>query len=144
MAEFTGCLSTAKSPEAVFDYLVDFTNVTEWDPGTRQAQRTQEGEFVLTAGFFGSTIDLTYSIVEQERPTRLVLDVAGDGIEGCDTITIAASSPDGDTRVTYAAEIVTTGLKKLLAPAVTLGFSSVARKALDGLATALDGHIVDC
>ncbi|CAN5889711.1 hypothetical protein BH23ACT5_BH23ACT5_03130 [soil metagenome] len=144
MAQFKGCLSTPRSPDEVYAYLADFTNATEWDPGTRQARRTDEDRFVLTAAFFGSTIDLTYSIAEATPPSRLVLDLAGRGIRGRDVITVRTDDSADQTVVSYDAEIGTTGIKRLLAPAVAFGFPSVARKALDGLADALGGHVIDC
>lgn len=142
MAQFTGCVDTDRTVDDVYAYLVDFTNAEEWDPGTESATKVDDGHFLLQAGFFGTTIDIHYRVTESDPPHRFVLELDGDGIGGRDVISM--SQADGRTRVRYEAEIEMKGARKLLSPAVSAGFPSVARKALAGLADALDGDIVAC
>ena len=54
-----------RPPAEVFDYLADFGNTAEWDPGVAKAAKTSAGDvglgstFDLVALFRGRPIDVT-------------------------------------------------------------------------------------
>ncbi len=59
-------LSSTKPPQEVFDYLADFANTAQWDPGITAARRLDDGRigvgnrFEIDASFFGRTITMVY------------------------------------------------------------------------------------
>ena len=130
--------------EEVHAYMADFTNAPAWDPGSESARRVGRDHVVVVARFFGSSIELDYRVVESEPPHLVVVAVDGDHVRGRDTISISEDPDTGRTRLRYQAELATTGTRRLFSPLVGLGFAVVARRALAGLAGALDGEVVDC
>ncbi len=66
---------TVSAPiEAVFDYLSDFENTEEWDPGTVSTKRTSgDGglgtTYANTSEFMGRKTELTYETITYDQPT---------------------------------------------------------------------------
>jgi carbon monoxide dehydrogenase subunit G len=93
--------------ESVFDYLSDFTNTNQWDPGTVQTRRTSgDGGvgtiYANTSEFMGKKSELTYETTELERPHRLQFRGHNDKVHTADTMTF---QPAGEqTEVHYRAD----------------------------------------
>jgi hypothetical protein len=145
MADYRGIVETTKAIEVVFDYIADFRNAAEWDPGTVSISQTAgDGAglgacYQLVTRFGGRSVPLDYKTTDFERPGRLVLSFDGGNISGTDTITV---SETGDrTLLVYSVDF---RLKKLrmLAPLIAPLFRRAADKALAGLARALVGTVV--
>lgn len=135
----TRTLTTHASPEAVFDYLADFRNAEEWDPGTQTCERVSgEGGVGTTyrnvSKFLGRTSEITYVTEELERPTRLHMRGSNDDFEGHDVIGVRAV--DEGTEVRYHAQF--SFESKLAGPVVALYLPIYARKTIRQLQTSLD------
>jgi len=133
--------TTTAPPEAVFDYLADFTNAEEWDPGTVSCERASGDGGVGTvyrnvSSFLGRTTEITYTTVEAERPTRIHLIGRNEQFEGHDVLGIRASGTGSE--VTYTAEFSFSGVARFAAPAVAAYLPVLARKTVGQLRSCLD------
>lgn len=133
--------TTTAPPDAVFDYLADFTNAEEWDPGTVSCERVSGDGGVGTvyrnvSSFLGRTTEITYTTVEVERPTRIHLTGRNAQFEGHDVMGIRASGTGSE--VTYTAEFAFKGAARLAVPVVAAYLPVLARKTVDDLRTHLD------
>jgi carbon monoxide dehydrogenase subunit G len=131
------------APAAVLDYLKDFGNAVEWDPGTQSCTRTDSGPIEVGAQWhnvskiLGVTAELTYTL-EKLEPDTIVLVGRNEKSTSTDTITVR---PAGDgTELTYRAELEMHGLAKLATPVMKLEFEKLAgqtEKQLTGVLTGL-------
>jgi carbon monoxide dehydrogenase subunit G len=137
MSHYRATLETQLAREEVFAYLSDFSNAEEWDPGTLQAARVDEGpvgvgsEFRLVAAFLGRRTSITYRIVEYDRPNAVGFRGENATVVSSDRITLA--STDAGTRIVYDAELTLKGPLKLADPLLALAFNRVGDKALAGM-----------
>ena len=134
--------TTTAPPEAVFDYLADFTNAEEWDPGTVSCERVSGDGGIGTvyrnvSSFLGRTTEITYTTVEAERPTRIHLIGRNDQFEGHDVLGIRASGTGSE--VTYTAEFSFKGAARFAAPVVAAYLPVLAHKTVGRLRSCLDG-----
>jgi carbon monoxide dehydrogenase subunit G len=134
--------TTTAPPEAVFDYLADFTNAEEWDPGTVSCERVAGDGGVGTvyrnvSSFLGRTTEITYTTVEVERPTRIHLTGHNEQFDGHDVMGVRASGTGSE--VTYTAEFAFRGAARFAAPLVAAYLPVLARKTVGQLRTCLDG-----
>lgn len=125
----------------VFEYLSDFTNTNEWDPGTVRTVRTGGDGGVgttyhNTSKFAGRETELTY-VVEQHVPNE-VYALRGENktVVSTDTMTFR-EAPGGGTEVTYVAEFEFKGLVKYAAPLLTPAFKKLGDEAEKGIRDAL-------
>ncbi|MCW2832440.1 MAG: polyketide cyclase [Nocardioides sp.] len=133
--------TTTAAPEAVFDYLADFTNAEEWDPGTVSCERTYGGGEVGTiyrnvSSFMGRETQIAYSTVELERPTRIHFTGHNEQFDGHDVLGIRAHGQGSE--VTYTAEFSFSGVARLAVPLVKAYLPRLANKTVDQLKTCLD------
>ena len=74
MARYRATVISTRSAEETFDYLADFSNAEEWDPGTATAERLDDGPVGLGSAFrlgvrVGARVTpLEYRIVAFDRP----------------------------------------------------------------------------
>lgn len=137
---------THADPQAVWDYLSDFTNTTEWDPGTVRTVRVSGSGgpgtvYDNTSRFLGRETHVTYTVAESSAPVRIQLRGENDAIQATDTITLTAQGTG--TRVHYRADIVPKGrlrrLDPLLGlPVLNLPFKRLGDEAEKGIQRALD------
>lgn len=133
--------TTSALPEAVFDYLADFTNAEEWDPGTVSCVRASGDGGVGTtyrnvSKFLGRESEITYTTDELQRPTRIHLIGRNEQFEGHDALGIRAHA-DG-SEVTYTAEFSFKGSARFAAPGVAAYLPFLAKKTVDELKATLD------
>lgn len=133
--------TTTASPTAVFDYLADFTNAEEWDPGTVSCERISGDGGVGTvyrnvSKFLGSKSEITYTTTEVERPTRIHLTGHNEQFDGHDVMGIRAHGTGSE--VTYTAEFSFNGAARFAAPLVAAYLPSLARKTVKELGARLD------
>jgi carbon monoxide dehydrogenase subunit G len=129
--------TVSRSIEDVFDYLSDFENTNEWDPGTIETRRTSgDGgigtEYANRSSFAGREVELTYTTIGHDRPTFF----SARGVNAQSTATDSMTfTRDGDrTQIRYRADFQFRGVVKYLAPLVL-------RRRLDGLADETIEHI---
>jgi hypothetical protein len=142
MARYRTTIESTLSPEEAFDYLADFANAREWDPGVVEGDRLS-GEriglgsgFRLVSRFLGRQVPLEYRITTFQRPERVVLEAGQARLHSCDTIVVSATP--GVTRVSYDAELRLAGVWRVLDPLLQLAFRSGAGRAAAGLRLALN------
>lgn len=144
--EYSFTVTSPRSAEDVYDYLADLNNLPEWDPETKEAKQTSEGEaqrvgarFRLRAGRWLGTGGMGYEVVELERPHRIVArgDSALGG--GTDTFTIR-SSDDGGSEVVYTTQVKVKGLGRIATPVARTMVNRSGERTRRGLAEALNGR----
>ena len=128
-------------PAKIVDYLKDFANAEEWDPGTQTCTRTDNGPLAEGASWhnvskiFGVTAELTYVLRELSDDT-LVFVGTNKSSTSTDTITVA---PDGTgSRLTYRADLEMNGAAKLLNPVMKLVFEQLANDTQKQMVTVLN------
>lgn len=138
----TRTFTTTAPPERVHDYLADFRNAEEWDPGTQTCERTSGDGGVGTtyrnvSSFMGRETEVTYTTLELERPTRIHLEARNEQFLGHDVLGVRAHGSGSE--VTYHAEFSFSGGARLAAPAVAAYLPFLARKTVKQMQGCLDG-----
>jgi len=110
-------------PEAVFDYLADFTHTNEWDPGTVETRRTSgDGGIGTTyaniSEFLGRRAELEYTTVTHDRPTRLKFRARNASATSLDSMTFTRAADGTATELHYRADFDFGTLLNLVAPLV--------------------------
>jgi carbon monoxide dehydrogenase subunit G len=98
-AELT--IEIARTPEDVFAYLTDVSNLPDWQEGVKRAT-LRDGRIEETRTLLGRQLDTTLEIVEEETP-RLFLLRALDGPARV-TIRHELEPTDGGTQLSVTAE----------------------------------------
>jgi NAD(P)-dependent dehydrogenase (short-subunit alcohol dehydrogenase family) len=148
MARFRGTVRSDRSVEEAFDYLADFANAAEWDPGTHAAERLDEGPigvgsaFRLLVAAGPRQVPFEYRITAYDRPHRVVLVAESATVRSEDTVTVVPAA-GGGSLLTYDAELT---LRGRLAPGDVLlrpFFDRLGAKGLAGLRRALGDPAAD-
>ena len=143
MTTVTRTYRVRPQPAVVLDYLKDFTNAEEWDPGTERCTRNDSGEIGVGSSFHnesklaGVSTELTYTI-EKLTDSELVLVGRNETATSTDTITVVPDPEGTGSQVTYEAVIEMSGAAKLAAPAVKVLFEKVGNEVEDDMTAALD------
>lgn len=128
-------------PGVVVDYLKDFGNAEQWDPGTQSCERVDSGPVAEGAYWhnvskiFGVTAELTYKL-EELTDHKLVFVGENQSSTSVDKITVDAAG-DG-SEITYVAELEMHGLAKLLNPVMKLAFEKLAGDTEKQMTTVLN------
>jgi len=98
-AELT--IEIARTPEDVFSYLTDVSNLPDWQTGVKSATE-HDGRIEESRSLFGKEIDTTLEIVEEEAPRLFTLRT----LEGPLQLTVRHELEPADvgTRMTVTAE----------------------------------------
>ena len=130
-------------PDLVIDYLKDFSNAVDWDPGTESCVRTDTGPLGVgstwhnTSKIAGITTELDYTLETLTRDT-IVLVGHNDTATSTDTITVVAN-PDGPgSRITYEAVIELSGAAKIADPVMKIVFEKIGSDTEDDMTTVLN------
>lgn len=129
MTAVTRSFAVTPDPAVVIDYLKDFSNAEQWDPGTEKCTRTGTGPVTVGATWHnvskiaGLSTELTYTLDKLTTDT-IVLIGQNDTATSTDTITVLPRS-GGGSEVTYHADIEMHGAAKLASPAVKLVFEKL-------------------
>ncbi len=131
MVNVTRTFTVDKPVETVVDYLKDFSNAVEWDPGTQRCERQDSGPVTVGSTWhnvskvLGRESELTYTL-EKLEPGHIVLVGKNDTATSTDDITVTAAA-DG-TEITYHAHIDLHGAAKLGAPVVKIEFERLGNE----------------
>jgi dehydrogenase/reductase SDR family member 12 len=124
-----------------FAYTADFANIEGWDPGVVASEAMGAGpvglgsRFNLVVRSGAGTLPMVYEITELDPDRRVVLRGAGKDLEAVDEIRL---EPQGDALVVhYTADLTFHGPVRLLGPVLRVALRRVGRRAVDGLAAAL-------
>ncbi len=135
--------SVQTPPSQVIDYLKDFSNAREWDPGTQSCSRTdagpiQEGStWHNVSKIVGVKAELTYTL---DTLTDRTLVFVGTNAASTSTDTITVDASGSGSVITYRADLEMKGAAKLLSPAMKIIFEKVANdteKQMTGVIDAL-------
>lgn len=129
-------------PQVVIDYLKDFSNAEEWDPGTEKCTRLDAGPVQVGSRWHneskiaGVSTELVYELSELTYE-RIVLVGINDTATSTDTITVLPH--EGGSEVTYEAVIEMQGAAKLAAPLVKVVFEKIGSDTEDDMTRVLNG-----
>lgn len=129
-------------PAQVINYLKDFANAEEWDPGTQECTRIGSGPIEIGASWHntskiaGVEAKLTYTLREL-TDRSLVFVGTNDSSTSTDTITVDAAG--SGSVLTYHANLEMQGIAKILTPAMKLVFEKLANDTEKQLTSVLDG-----
>jgi len=143
MPSVTRSFTVHPAPAVVIDYLKDFANAEEWDPGTESCTRVDDGPIAVGARWHnvskiaGVTTELDYELTEL-TDTRIVLVGRNDSATSTDTITVLPSGEGSE--ITYHADLDMHGLANLAAPAMKLVFEKLANDTEEQLTRALESR----
>ncbi|WP_229051595.1 SRPBCC family protein [Aeromicrobium sp. Leaf350] len=141
MTTISRTFTVQPTPAVVLDYLKDFANAEEWDPGTETCQQIDSGPVEVgtrwhnVSKIAGVSTELVYELVEL-TDSRVVFTGSNDSASTTDTIEVV---PAGDgSEITYTAEIEMKGAAKLGTPFVKLVFEKIGSDTEDDMTTVLD------
>jgi len=136
VVEVTRTFTVAAAPHEVVDYLKDFGNATEWDPGTRSCDRLGAGPIEVGARWRnvskigGVETELTYELTRLE-PGRVVF--SGRNATATTTAAIGVAAAGSGSTLTYHATIEFQGVAKLGAPIAKVVFEKVGADTEESL-----------
>ncbi len=126
-------VTTTADPQAVWDYMSDFTNTDEWDPGTVRTVRIAGTggvgtTYENTSRFAGREVQVIYTVVESHSPTVLQLRGENDSVTLTDTMTF---TPMGSgTKLRYHAQFDFKGVLGRVQPLFSLPLLNLPFKRL--------------
>ena len=91
----------ARTPDDVFAYLTDVSNLPHWQSGVKSAA-LRDGRIEESRSLFGHQLDTTLEIVEQEAPRLFTLRALGGPVPF--TVRHELEPEGGGTRLTVTAE----------------------------------------
>jgi carbon monoxide dehydrogenase subunit G len=133
--------SVSPPPQQVIDYLKDFANAVEWDPGTQRCTRIDSGAIVEGASWhnvskiFGVTAELTYTL-DSLSDSNIVLIGTNKSSTSIENISIDAVNTG--SVITYRNELEMHGPLKLLNPVLKLAFEKLANETEQQLTSVLN------
>jgi len=131
-----------KPVQVVVDYLKDFANAEEWDPGTRSCVRTDPGPVRIgstwqnVSEFKGKETELEYRL-ERLEPNRLTFVGKNKTATSTDDLTLTPAGTG--TEVTYHAHIVFHGLAKVADPFLKSEFEKLGDEVVGSMTKAVAG-----
>lgn len=137
MARLLVTIDVPGDPKAVFDYLADFSNTAEWDPGVLEAERLDDGKlgvasrFRVVVSFFGTSSAFTYRITKYERPYRFRIEGSNGLVVSEDDVAITPVS--GGARITYDAQLRLPFYLRPLDPVLQAAFQWAGGASVTGM-----------
>jgi carbon monoxide dehydrogenase subunit G len=137
MPVITETVETDLHIEAAFDYVADFENIIEWDPGVKAARKVTDGEpgvgteYDLDIQYGSSPLSMTYRITEWDPPRQVVLE--GDGSRSFAIDRISFMPTATGTVVKYQADIRLKGIYRAAEPFLGKLFRRVGDGAREGM-----------
>ena len=144
MAVLREHIDTALDLNDAFEFVADFANAAQWDPGVATSESLDDGVVRVGARYLlgirmGSRVaPMTYTITHLEAPRRVVLAGEGSGVSATDDISFEATT--SGTRISYVADIRLRGALRLLAPFAGASFRRIAANARAGMQRTLDAR----
>ena len=122
--------------------MADFSNTEVWDPSSVSSENLGDGPpavgslYRVVSRFLGSETELVYEIVELDRPRRVKLRAETDAITSIDEISFRRGG-DGDTEITYDADLTLKGPRRLLDLPFRLAFRRLCERARERMTEVL-------
>jgi carbon monoxide dehydrogenase subunit G len=130
MVDVTRTFDVATPLREVLDYLKNFANAEEWDPGTLSCDPLGDGPVAVGSRWHnvskiaGVETELDYELTRLE-PGRVVFVGRNDTATSTDDISLVAAAERPGTTITYHATIEFHGAAKLAAPLAKVAFEKV-------------------
>lgn len=131
----------ARSLEDVFDYVVDFSRITQWDHTITQSRKVTNGpiglgtKFDLTFAMGPRRIPIAYEITEWDYPNKAVLTGTSANFTAVDTVTLGVS--DAGCHLDWDAKLEFTGFAAKVVALIEKKIVSGGVKTIRDLETAL-------
>ncbi len=141
MVSVTRTFTVDKPVATVIEYLKDFGNAVEWDPGTQSCTREDSGPIQVGTSWhnvskvLGRETELTYRLQTLED-SHIVLVGHNDTATSTDDITVRPTAAGSE--ITYHADIELHGAAKLAAPVVKVEFERLGTQTVKMLTDALN------
>lgn len=139
MAHYTTTIRSPWSAEKAFEFIADFRNFAEWDPGVSKSVMTrgeQPGEGTVYAVTVKSAT-LDYVTQQHVEPSKAVIEGTSKFFYSYDVIEIVSTEDGCD--VTYDATLKLRSIAAVANPFLGVFFDKLGDSAADGLAKALEG-----
>jgi carbon monoxide dehydrogenase subunit G len=98
-AELT--IEIARTPEDVFSYLTDVSNLPDWQAGVKSATQ-RDGRIEESRSMFGRELQTTFEILDEEQPRLFTLRAVDSPVSF--TVRHELAPAGGGTRLTVTAE----------------------------------------
>ncbi len=127
--------------DRVFDYLCDFTNTEEWDPGTVSTKRVDTGPIAVGARFRnvsqfrGRQTELEYQLTRLEPVRRLTFVGENKTVTSTDDMRLTSTATG--TALHYQARFDFKGVARLASPFLRSAIEKLADQTADQLRGAL-------
>jgi len=134
-------IDTSLPLDRAFDFVADFANADQWDPGVASSVRTNPGpvgvgaRYRLGVRMGPGVVPMDYEVTAFEPQRVVVLEGSGRGVRAVDEIRFSAT--DNGTRIDYTADIRLVGLFRLAAPFSGGALARIGRDAREGMERAL-------
>ncbi|GAA1459288.1 SRPBCC family protein [Williamsia maris] len=134
MVQVARTFTVAKDRATVVGFLRDFTNATQWDPGSQDNVQTTPGPVALgtvwhnTSKLVGVTTELDYTLVCDDAD-RLRFEGKNKTAVTSDDLSFA-DAKGGVTEITYRANVSLNGAGKIAEPIMWLVFQQIAGKTV--------------
>jgi NAD(P)-dependent dehydrogenase (short-subunit alcohol dehydrogenase family) len=132
---------TRRDLKNVFDYIVDFSRIDEWDHTILSAEKVSDGaiglgsRFELIFSMGPRKIPISYEITEFEFPNRAVLTGSSKNFTAVDTVTLTKTK-DG-CHVDWQAGLEFTGVSAKIVPLLEKNVKAGGAKTIRDLGRAL-------
>ncbi len=141
MTKISRTFTVTPAPATVIEYLKDFSNATEWDPGTEACERNGSGPVQVgstwhnTSKIAGVSTELTYELTELTG-SRVQFVGTNDTAHTTDTIDVIVNGSGSE--ITYEANIEMKGAAKLATPFVKVVFEKIGSDTEEDMVTVLN------
>ena len=135
---------TRRSAEDVYEYITDFSRITEWDHSIISSEKISDGaisvgsQFDLMFAMGPRKSQIVYEITEFHYPSRAVLIGTSDNFVAVDTLSIEDKGSGCD--VTWETKINFTGSSAKIVKLMESKIKAGAIKTIHDLAIALDDN----
>jgi hypothetical protein len=130
-------ISVPGPADRVYEYIEDFSNASEWDPGLVVSERLDAGEigvgsrFRIVARFWGRDLETVYELTDRDPPLRVTFVGGTDRFTSTDVISV--TDRGDEVTVDYRAIFELSGILRIIEPFLKGTFESLADDAVAGL-----------
>lgn len=134
MVHVARTFTVKKDRATVVAFMRDFTNATQWDPGSQDNVQTTGGPVGLgtiwhnKSKLAGVSTELDYTLVRDD-PDHLRFEGKNKSADSSDDLRFADAA-GGGTEITYRADVSLNGAGKIAEPIMWLVFTRIAGKTV--------------
>lgn len=129
--EITDSVTVDRNINEVFDFISDFSNCKEWDPGVVDSFKFDD-KYYLNTVFKNTHNTMIYKIDFIDKPNKVVLSGNGSIIKAVDTIEFVKIE-ENKTQINYKANISLKGWRKPFIIFLSNALDQLGKKAMNGI-----------